>query len=356
MTRLVSLIPVILRNKRRIPNLPRLLTYLVTFRCNMRCIMCDSWKKDGTNDLMLDEIRSIFLKLPKMDVVRLTGGEPFLRQDLLAIAHAVQAILKPLSLHITTNGALTDRIIEFCEQRRKDAHLYLLVSIDGIGDNHNTIRGRRYVWERATRTIEALVPRQKELRLQIGINQTIVNEDGIKDYHRLKDYLKPLGIQNSIVFAYNESATYHQDHQTVFRQNTAGQFNSFGSFGDEQLRLFFAAVQKDLTDYPYPIRLAKQYYLKGIKNRLLHKTGFPNPKCVALSSHMRLMPDGSMPTCQFNSTSIGNLLHQNFSSAWFGHAIAKQRKWVNSCTGCWAECEILPNALYTGDIAGLIRK
>ncbi|MBK9138697.1 MAG: hypothetical protein IPM17_08045 [Verrucomicrobia bacterium] len=25
--------------------LPRYLTYLVTFTCNARCIMCDSWKK-----------------------------------------------------------------------------------------------------------------------------------------------------------------------------------------------------------------------------------------------------------------------------------------------------------------------
>ena len=96
--RLVSLIPTILRNKRRILNLPRSLTYLVTFRCNMRCIMCDSWKKDGTNDLTLDEIRSIFSKLPKMDVVRLTGGEHFLQQDLLDITHAMQAVLKPIEI------------------------------------------------------------------------------------------------------------------------------------------------------------------------------------------------------------------------------------------------------------------
>jgi hypothetical protein len=124
----------------------------------------------------------------------------------------------------------------------------------------------------------------------------------------------------------------------------------------EQLVSFLNSVQKDLVHYPRLTRLAKHYYLKGIKNRLLHHNGFPNPKCVALSSHLRLMPDGSIPTCQFNSTRIGNLCRQDFTSIWFGHIAANQRQWVNHCSGCWAECEILPNALYSGDIGGLIRE
>jgi MoaA/NifB/PqqE/SkfB family radical SAM enzyme len=353
--RLVSFISAIWRNHNQIPDLPRLLTFLVTFRCNLRCVMCDSWKKSATNDLTTDEIQSIFCQFPKMDFVRLSGGEPFLRGDLLDIAHMVQSILKPIGLHITTNGILTDRIIHFCKERHKDTHLYLLVSLDGVGNTHNAIRGRSDAWQHATRTIEALAPLQKQLRLHLGINQTILNEDGLKDYHRLKEYLKPLGIQNNVVFGYDESATYHTNNQISIRQDATGQYNSFGRFDDEQLESFFKAVQKDLRHYPRLMRLAKYYYLKGIKNRLLHNIGFPNPKCVALNSHLRLMPDGTIPTCQFNSTRIGNLRHQDLTSIWFGHTIAKQRQWVNQCPGCWAECEILPNALYSGDIEGLIR-
>jgi MoaA/NifB/PqqE/SkfB family radical SAM enzyme len=354
MMRLVSLLPTIWRNQRRIPNLPRILTYLVTFRCNMRCIMCDSWKKNACDELALEEIRSIFSQLPKMDLVRLSGGEPFLRHDLLDIAHLVQNILQPISLHITTNGVLTDRIIRFCEERRKENPLYLLISLDGLSETHNAIRGRTRAWERAFRTVEALAPRQKQLRIQLGINQTIVNEDGIKEYRHLRDYLRPLGIQNNIVFAYDESATYHTDKEISMRYESEGQFQSFGQFREDQITSFLGLVQKDLDNFPYLTRLAKRYYIKGIRNRLLHRTGYPNPKCVALSSHVRLMPDGSLPTCQFNSTSIGNLRHQDFASLWFGHTIARQRQWVHSCSGCWAECEILPNALYSGDIKGIL--
>jgi molybdenum cofactor biosynthesis enzyme MoaA len=82
--------------------------------------MCDSWKKTPQQELTPQEVSTIFNQLPPMDLVRLTGGEPFLRQDLIDIAHAVQNQLNPLCLHITTNGFLTDKIIRFCEERKKN--------------------------------------------------------------------------------------------------------------------------------------------------------------------------------------------------------------------------------------------
>ena len=33
----------------------------------------------------------------------------------------------------------------------------------------------------------------------------------------------------------------------------------------------------------------------------------------------------------------------------------RQRAWVKNCQGCWAECEILPNAVYGGGIARSLR-
>jgi MoaA/NifB/PqqE/SkfB family radical SAM enzyme len=317
--------------------------------------MCDSWKKNANDDLTPYEIRSILRQLPQMDFVRLSGGEPFLRSDLLDIAHAVQSIVKPVGLHITTNGVLTDRIVKFCEERRKTIRLYLLVSLDGIGKTHDAIRGRNNVWDRTIRTIELLASRRKQLRLQLSVNQTIVNDKGIEDYGRLRDFLKPLGIQNSIVFGYDESATYHENDEISFRPDSAERFNSYGRYNEALLSSFFDVVQKDMATYPLLTRLAKQYYIKGIKNRLLHGMGSPNPKCVALSSHLRLMPDGSLPTCQFDSTRIGDLRRQDFASVWFGKTFDRQRQWIKRCPGCWAECEILPNAFYSGDIAGLLR-
>ena len=109
-------------------------------------------------------------------------------------------------------------------------------------------------------------------------------------------------------------------------------------------------VERDIESYPPAERAAKRYYLRGIRNRLLHCKGAPNPPCVALGSHMRLFPNGDVPTCQFNTRKVGNLRRQLFEQVWFGEDIEPQRRWVRNCPGCWAECEVLPSALYTGDL------
>ena len=58
-------------------------TVIVTYRCNARCNMCDCWK-DPTrpeDEISIETIR----KLPRMEFVNITGGEPFVRKDLTKI-------------------------------------------------------------------------------------------------------------------------------------------------------------------------------------------------------------------------------------------------------------------------------
>ena len=350
MNRIVSFLPTLWRTHRRQVTLPRFLTYTVTFSCNARCIMCDSWRKPSPNDLSLQEIEKIFNQLPQMDAVRLTGGEPFVRRDMLEIAHLTQEKLRPLILHVTTNGFLTDRIVKFCEERKRDVPLQMLVSVDGMKDKHNTVRGHDKAWDFIVKTLETLAPRQKELRMSLAVNQTIVDADGVEHYKRLRDFLKPLGIRNNVVMAYDASATYNLEEEVDVAPTQIGEFATFGEFTQEHLQDLFNEIEKDLGSYPFLDRIAKKYYLLGIRNRLLGDVGVPNPKCVALNSHLRIFPDGRVPTCQFNTTSVGNLRHQKFKDLWANAIIQKQRDWVYKCPGCWAECEVLPNAIYTGDL------
>jgi MoaA/NifB/PqqE/SkfB family radical SAM enzyme len=354
--RAVSLCRSVWSQRRGRLSLPRFLTYVVTFTCNARCIMCDSWRKTSDSDLDLAEIDRIFRQLPRMDAVRLTGGEPFVRRDLLEIAHLAQDKLHPLFLHVTTNGFLPDRIIDFCERRKTAVPLKLLVSVDGVGEKHNAIRGQDYAWTRVMQTVTALAPRREELRLDLAVNQTIVDAEGARHYTKLRELLKPLGIKNQVVMAYDTSATYSTAAETVMAPLGIGQFSTFGEFSQVELRKLFDELERDLGDLPLPDRIAKGYYLRGIRNRLLHDRGDPNPPCVALSSHLRLMPDGSVPTCQFNSKLVGSLRDRSFQEIWASSARTAQRQWVANCPGCWAECEVLPNAVYTGDLAADLMK
>jgi MoaA/NifB/PqqE/SkfB family radical SAM enzyme len=329
---------------------PRVLTYAVTFRCNARCVMCDSWKKPAEDELSLDEILFIFDGLPTMDLVRLTGGEPFLRRDLLDIAGAAQERLRPLALHITTNGFLTDRIVAFCEDRAKNVPLYLLISVDGLEEKHNQVRGRPDAWERVVGTISALAPRRRALRLRLGVNQTIGDAAGLDDYERVRDFLRPYGLRSNVVLAYDSSATYCAETEAVVPPPDFSRFVGRCLSDAGRAERFFHTVERDLGRSSLPERVGKRYYIRGLKNRVLNRSHTPNPRCVALGSHIRLLPDGSVPTCQFNTTRVGSLRHQSLGAICGGDAMQRQRAWVQGCPGCWAECEVLPNAVYSGDL------
>jgi MoaA/NifB/PqqE/SkfB family radical SAM enzyme len=271
------------------------------------------------------------------------------------IAQIVDSRLKPFSLHVTTNGFLTDRIVEFCEKRPRRAPLDLLISMDGVGDKHNEVRGHSRAYDLCLQTIQALAPRRKELRMRIAVNQTIVDAEGARHYSKLREVLRPYGIRNQIVMAYDVSATYNLEHDVDVAPREAGQFSTFGTFTNDEIRELLDEVEGDLDQYSWGQRLAKRYYLRGIRNRLLNHEGTPNPKCVALTSHMRIFPNGDVPTCQFNSHTIGNLREQSFKEVWQSVKADAQRRWVNRCAGCWAECEVLPSAIYTGDLLASAR-
>ena len=99
------------------------------------------------------------------------------------------------------------------------------------------------------------------------------------------------------------------------------------------------------------MRIGKQYYAEGLAARLdTLAQAAPRPKCVALRSHIRLLPDGGVPVCQFNTQVVGNLRHQSLEGVWCNPKATRARRWVDRCPGCWAECEVIPNAIYSGDL------
>jgi Fe-coproporphyrin III synthase len=350
MNRIMSFFRTIYRNNKDKPVFPRYLTWLATYRCNSRCIMCDCWKRDPQNELSFYEIRDIFSSFPKMDFVRITGGEPFLRKDLPGIVKIIHQHLKPLFLHITTNGLMEERIVRFCQENGPDNSLCLLVSLDGMKDKHDHVRGIPGAWEKTVSTLKALRPVRKKTGLKLAVNQTIVDQDSIAEHKHLKKYLDRYDIPVHAVLAYDVSATYHTSDNINVAPVTSGEFVTFGDFSCEQISRLLRAIEGDLKYAPFLNKSAKKYYWTGVKNRLLLKQGFPNPPCVALGSHLRILPDGRIPTCQFNSCIVGDLRADSLEKIWLGEKTEKQRQWVKACPGCWAECEVLPNAVYSGDL------
>ena len=333
--------------------MPRILTWTLNFRCNARCGMCDSWKKTGEGELDAAQTQAVIEKLPRtITAARLTGGEPFLRNDIEEIALGLDRHLDLDMLHLTTNGFLTGRIVSFASEmgRKLSAPLHLLVSLDGLEELHNEIRGQPFAFRTAMETLREIAAHRRDWGVELAVNQTVVDERGIEQYPALHELLREFDIPHHVVVAYAESATYSTTSDTDLSPATPGFFRTATPMDPAKLSDFFDRVERDRRELPFSNRLAKGYYLDGIRNRVLNGVGSPNPSCAALGGHMRIYPNGDVPTCQFNSRVVGNLARTEFDELWNGRRALDGREWVGKCPGCWAECEVLPSAILGGDL------
>ena len=85
----------------------------VTDRCNLRCFYCmpeEGIKYIPRKELLtFEEIERLVTLLAQMGItkIRLTGGEPFVRTDLMDLIRTIVKIKGISDVHITTNGILT---------------------------------------------------------------------------------------------------------------------------------------------------------------------------------------------------------------------------------------------------------
>jgi MoaA/NifB/PqqE/SkfB family radical SAM enzyme len=335
-----------------VPPRPSWCTFLVTYRCNARCKMCDSWRVKPGSELTPAQIDEVFAKVGPLDIVRLTGGEPFLREDMVDIARAVIARSGPLVLHTTTNGSFPDRVIAFVDALRargEAKRLAFLVSLDGMPEEHDANRGADVTFDRALETVRALVDRD----VRVAVNHTVISGRSLEDNAAIRRTLEPLGVGVHSVLAYADSAMYsiklrgtraeHLIVPTGYPLHPSLEGADVIGFVERELAL--------AEKLPLRERIGKRYYLRGLLARLKRDAApSPHPQCVALRSHLRLLPDGRVPVCQFNTETVGNLHTETFAEVWGSPRAGAARSWVDACPGCWAECEVIPSAIYTGDI------
>lgn len=132
--------------------LPINLTVGLTYRCNSRCKTCNVWQMKSDNELSTEEFDEVFRKLGEAYWFTMSGGEPFLKDDLVKICQSAHDNCKPGIINIPTNGLLfkvipkrVEEILEVCPKSKIIANL----SLDGVGEQHNEIRGVKGNFERA---------------------------------------------------------------------------------------------------------------------------------------------------------------------------------------------------------------
>lgn len=125
-------------------------TVIVTYRCNARCSMCNRYKEPSRpeEEISIDTIK----KLPKMYFTNITGGEPFIRTDLKEIVKELYK--KSDRIVISTNGFFTDRIVNLAKEFPQ---VGIRISIEGLEDTNNEIRGLENGYQRGYQTLKKLV-------------------------------------------------------------------------------------------------------------------------------------------------------------------------------------------------------
>jgi len=149
-------------------------------------------EKANASDLSLDEIRKISNSIGKFNDLLISGGEPFLRDDLTDICEFFYLQNKIKSLHLPTNGFYTDkvysdtrRILEKCP----GLDLTLSLPLDGLKETHDLIKGVDGSFEKVEETIKRLSTLKKNHpNLTIYII-TVVNKLNLYEIVDLSEYI-----------------------------------------------------------------------------------------------------------------------------------------------------------------------
>jgi MoaA/NifB/PqqE/SkfB family radical SAM enzyme len=176
---------------------PSYLVYFVTSRCNCRCSMCFYreyvFADNKPAELSPEEIIKVAKSMYPLPQLLLSGGEPFLRQDVADIVHMFYLHGGTRQISIPTNGVSTDHILRSIEMMLAEcpeAFFNINLSLDGIGEDHDRSRGLKGCFSKLCETYEGLrALRDGHRRLSINVLSTIKSDNAGK-VMEIIDYVK----------------------------------------------------------------------------------------------------------------------------------------------------------------------
>lgn len=294
------------------PRNPIYLIHFVTNRCNARCLHCFVFQ-EKTNprylgkELSLDEIEKIATSLSFSLVnVSLTGGEPFLRNDLVKIVNLYAQKACVNSINIATNGSLPLRIKDSVSQMLKqnpETNFSISLSIDHLGEKHDQNRRFPGLFKRLLKTYR-LLKRLKSEKLTINFNLTVMDKNE-NDLEKIFEFLtKELGAKSisstALRFSRQVSKTGFEVENYAFLNQLIDQ-----DFLNGQLDGFCGFWGADLIN-------AKNILLREIIEKTLWEKRFLTP-CQAGRLAAVLHANGDVYPCELLDRKIGNLAEFDFN-------------------------------------------
>jgi MoaA/NifB/PqqE/SkfB family radical SAM enzyme len=309
--------------------------------------MCSARTYHTDDELNTQQVKNLFDQLKSLQLVRITGGEPFVREDLSEIVRHIEKNVKPYMVHLTTNGTLEDRILDLVKEKHS-SKLFIAVSLDALEETHEEIRGEG-TFQQTLQTLEQLVGMKDRYSFQLEVNQTIT-ERGLDQADEFAKDIFDMGLKINYQLA--------RDFHPPIPKPTEPDAPDceiypplLGEMDREKLDLLLQTILENRQDFStLSERMLRKYYITGVRNRLIDGKKYPDPKCVSLYDHVRLAPDGNILICRSDLTVVGNAAKDGFRSVWYGERAKELREVVDHCKRCWHACESIPNGIYNWDV------
>ncbi|MBI5085893.1 MAG: radical SAM protein [Acidobacteria bacterium] len=177
----------------RDPGTPPFLILFINSICNQSCEHCFYWQNlNRRDDLTVAELDALSRDLGQVEILNLSGGEPFLRQEFGEICRKFITRNGVKQIYVPTNGSFPDRTVRAVEDVLREPGLQLFaaeLSLDGMAEYHDRFRGMKDAFRRAMETYDALAEMQKrDQRLRIHAISTLTSEN-LGEVRRLTDHL-----------------------------------------------------------------------------------------------------------------------------------------------------------------------
>ena len=312
-----------------LPIKPKYLWLETTDRCNSKCITCNIWKKPHVlgKDLLSTSDLCHCLKDPLMANIKYilnSGGEPTLinLEDIIEVEHS---ILPKASLQISSNALLPNRLAQAIEYAMSIGvkHLDVGLSIDGIGETHDRLRGVEGNFAKLELTLE-LLKRMREKypnRIFVTMGSTLTDITA-QEAEKLYAYSQKI----------NVSFMWHWFNSSQFYENR----NSKLAIDKGTLKV--------ISEYPFR-SLYVDMWQKSLETKQL-----PKFRCRSLETFMVIRCNGDVVPClSCWNESIGNIKQQELSTIWKSVSANIERLKIKSCSGClnsWGYGWSVPETYY----------
>jgi MoaA/NifB/PqqE/SkfB family radical SAM enzyme len=331
---------------------PLILNFSVTNMCQSRCTTCNIWALYQKNpekkkeELTTEEIGKLFATMDNIFLLNICGGEPFLRDDLPEICELAAIHIKPAIIHMPTNCLAVEKTKmsarRILEKIPRSTQLTIKLSMDGVGKDHDKIRGVEGNFKKLMQVHDYLVDlRKKYPNLYVDTGATI-SKANMKKLSDIRNFVNSnMNVDNYL----NEVADTRAE---LFNTNLTSDVPEFAREVTMDLNVTPAAkdydaatkeivkyVKKDmrrkrkLSKITQALRIV--YYERTARSMNEARRMVP---CFAGRSNCHLNPWGDIWICNVQAFkhSMGNVkdFDFDFKKLWKSDEAERQRKWVDA--------------------------